>query len=163
MNAPFPPGVLTDQAELARRLERETEGEVLFDLASRGRYATDASIYQAIPIGVFVPKTARDVAIALQIAREMGAPLLPRGGGTSQCGQTTGAALVIDFSKHLRNIVSLDVEGRRVQVEPGDLQGRTAIVDVRPAEYTTPSGDTIRRNEVPYDGWRNANDGRADA
>jgi hypothetical protein len=51
----------------------------------------------------------------------------------------------------------------RVQVEPGDLQGRTAIVDVRPAEYTTPSGDAIRRNKVPYDGWRNANNGRADA
>ena len=119
MNAPLPPGVLADQAELARRLARETEGEVLFDLASRGRYATDASIYQAIPIGVFVPKTQRDVAIALQVAREMGAPVLPRGGGTSQCGQTTGAALVIDFSKHLRNVVSLDVEGRRVQVEPG--------------------------------------------
>ena len=119
MNAPLPPGVLTDQAELARRLARETEGEVLFDPASRGRYATDASIYQAMPIGVFVPKTARDVAIALQLAREMGAPLLPRGGGTSQCGQTTGAALVIDFSKHLRKVLSLDVEGRRVQVEPG--------------------------------------------
>ena len=119
MNAPLPRGVLTDQAELARRLARETEGEVLFDPAARGRYATDASIYQAIPIGVFVPKTQRDVAIALQVAREMGAPVLPRGGGTSQCGQTTGAALVIDFSKHLRKVVSLDVEGRRVQVEPG--------------------------------------------
>jgi FAD/FMN-containing dehydrogenase/Fe-S oxidoreductase len=119
MNAPLPPGVLTDQAELARRLARETEGEVLFDIASRGRYATDASIYQAMPIGVFVPKTQRDVAIALQLAREMGAPLLPRGGGTSQCGQTTGAALVIDFSKHLRKLLSLDIDARRAQVEPG--------------------------------------------
>ena len=69
MNAPLPPGVLADQAELARRLARETEGEVLFDTASRGRYATDASIYQAMPIGVFLPKTARDVAIALQVER----------------------------------------------------------------------------------------------
>ncbi len=119
MNAPLPHGVLADQAELARRLMRETEGEVLFDLAARGRYATDASIYQAMPIGVFVPKTQRDVAIAVQVAREMGAPVLPRGGGTSQCGQTTGAALVIDFSKHLRSVLSLDAEGRRAQVEPG--------------------------------------------
>jgi len=106
-------------AELARRLARETEGEVLFDAASRGRYATDASIYQIMPIGVFVPTTQRDVAVALQIAREMGAPVLPRGGGTSQCGQTTGAALVIDFSKHLRRVLALDVEARRVDVEPG--------------------------------------------
>jgi FAD/FMN-containing dehydrogenase/Fe-S oxidoreductase len=105
--------------ELARRLAKETEGEVLFDMASRGRYATDASIYQIMPIGVFVPKTPRDVAIALQIARETGAPVLPRGGGTSQCGQTTGAALVIDFSKHLRRVLALDVEARRAEVEPG--------------------------------------------
>ncbi|WP_298828587.1 FAD-binding and (Fe-S)-binding domain-containing protein [uncultured Piscinibacter sp.] len=119
MNAPLPSGVLADSAELSRRLQRETEGEVLFDLASRGRYATDASIYQVMPIGVFVPRTPRDVSIALQIARELGAPVLPRGGGTSQCGQTTGAALAIDFSKHLRKLLALDVETRRVQVEPG--------------------------------------------
>ena len=119
MNAAMPSGVLAESAELARRLRRETEGEVLFDIASRGRYATDASIYQIMPIGVFVPKTPRDVGVALQIARELGAPLLPRGGGTSQCGQTTGAALVIDFSKHLRRLLALDAPARRVQVEPG--------------------------------------------
>lgn len=51
----------------------------------------------------------------------------------------------------------------RVQIEPGDLQGRTALIEVRPAEYTAPSGETIRRNEVPYDGWRNASEGRAGA
>ena len=119
MNAPLPRSVLADRDELARRLRRETEGEVLFDIASRGRYATDASIYQQLPVGVFVPKTQRDVAIALQIARELGAPLLPRGGGTSQCGQTTGTALVIDFSKHLRRVLSLDVEALRAEVEPG--------------------------------------------
>ena len=102
-------------------IERREPGptEVLFDIASRGRYATDASIYQQLPVGVFVPKTQRDVAIALQIARELGAPLLPRGGGTSQCGQTTGTALVIDFSKHLRRVLSLDVEALRAEVEPG--------------------------------------------
>ena len=119
MNAPLPRSVLADRDELARRLAKETEGEVLFDIASRGRYATDASIYQQLPVGVFVPKTQRDVAIALQIARELGAPLLPRGGGTSQCGQTTGAALVIDFSKHLRRVLSLDVQALRAEVEPG--------------------------------------------
>jgi len=104
---------------LARRLAAHTGGEVLFDAASRGRYATDASIYQIMPRGVFVPRTAEDVATAIQIARELEVPLLPRGGGTSQCGQTTGRALVIDFTKHLRRIVELDLAAGTVQVEPG--------------------------------------------
>ena len=106
-------------AELAERLRRDTQGEVLFDAASRGRYATDASIYQIMPLGVFVPRTEDDVASALAIARELGVPLLPRGGGTSQCGQTTGAALVIDFSKHLRGVMQVDAEARTAEVEPG--------------------------------------------
>src|SRR5579872_7466972 len=83
---------------LARRLHKETEGEVLFDAPSRGRYATDASIYQIMPVGVLVPKHAADVAAAIDIARDLKVPVLPRGAGTSQCGQTTGAALVIDTS-----------------------------------------------------------------
>ncbi|MEO5845538.1 MAG: FAD-binding protein, partial [Caldimonas sp.] len=104
---------------LARRLRDETESEVRFDAASRGRYATDASIYQIMPVGVLVPKSDRDVAIALQIARELAVPVLPRGAGTSQCGQTTGAALVIDTTKHLRRIVAVDEERRIATVEPG--------------------------------------------
>nr|MBA3588484.1 FAD-binding protein [Methylibium sp.] len=108
-----------EAAELGRRLALETQGEVLFDAASRGRYATDASIYQALPVGVFVPKTPQDVAIAIDIARSLNAPLLPRGGGTSQCGQTTGAALVIDTSKYLRRLIAIDREAMTAQVEPG--------------------------------------------
>src|SRR5579859_4937694 len=73
---------------LAQRLSREIRGAVLFDRASRGRYSTDASIYQVEPLGVIVPETIDDVAAALAIAREAGIPVLPRGGGTSQCGQT---------------------------------------------------------------------------
>jgi len=61
---------------LARRLRQETEGEVMFDIASRGRYATDASIYQIMPVGVLVPKTERDIEVALQIARELKVPVL---------------------------------------------------------------------------------------
>ncbi len=108
-----------EQAELARRLARETRGEVLFDAASRGRYATDASIYQIMPLGAFVPTTDDDVGTALAIARELGAPLLARGGGTSQCGQTTGAALVMDFSKHLRRVLDVDAQAMTAVVEPG--------------------------------------------
>jgi FAD/FMN-containing dehydrogenase/Fe-S oxidoreductase len=104
---------------LARRLRAQTQGEVLFDAASRGRYSTDASIYQITPVGVFVPKTAEEVTTALAIARELKVPVLARGGGTSQCGQTTGAALVIDCSKHLRRVLDVDVAARRAAVEPG--------------------------------------------
>ena len=95
------------------------KGEVLFDALSRGRYSTDASIYQIEPIGVVVPKTAADVAIAAQIAREEGVPLLPRGGGTSQSGQTVGRALVIDFTKYLNRLVSADKDAATCTVEPG--------------------------------------------
>jgi FAD/FMN-containing dehydrogenase len=68
---------------LARRLGREIEGEVLFDPASRGRYSTDASIYQIEPVGVVVPRTPQDVKVAMRIAVEEGIPVLPRGAGTS--------------------------------------------------------------------------------
>ena len=104
---------------LQRRLRAETRGELLFDAASRGRYATDASIYQQMPVGVFVPRSADDVAAAIGIARELKVPLLPRGAGTSQCGQTTGAALVIDQSKHLRRVLAVDPEAMTAEVEPG--------------------------------------------
>jgi FAD/FMN-containing dehydrogenase len=106
-------------AELARRLRAETEGEVGFDVASRGRYATDASIYQVMPIGVLVPRSDRDVAVAIDVARELGVPVLARGAGTSQCGQTTGAALVVDTSKHLRRVLAIESERRTATVEPG--------------------------------------------
>ncbi|MES2957774.1 MAG: FAD-linked oxidase C-terminal domain-containing protein [Pseudomonadota bacterium] len=105
--------------DLEARLRRETRGEVLFDAASRGRYATDASIYQIMPTGVFVPSTPDDVAAAIDIARDMGVPVLPRGAGTSQCGQTVGEALVIDTTKHLRRVLDVDVEAHHATVEPG--------------------------------------------
>ncbi len=107
------------ESALARRLAREIEGEVLFDAASRGRYSTDASIYQIDPVGVVVPKTERDARIAMQIAAEEGVPILPRGAGSSQCGQAVGAALVIDNSKYLNRIVSVDREQATAVVEPG--------------------------------------------
>ena len=72
--------VSTETSELlSRRLESETRGEVLFDNGSRGRYATDASIYQAMPVGVFVPRTTQDVAVAIDIARDLKVPIVPRG------------------------------------------------------------------------------------
>jgi len=104
---------------LSRRLSKEIAGEVLFDRFSRGRYATDASIYQIMPAGVVVARTTDDVAAALDAAREEGLPLTMRGGGTSQCGQTVNSGLVVDTSKYLNRLLELDVEGRRAVVEPG--------------------------------------------
>ncbi|MDP9881174.1 FAD/FMN-containing dehydrogenase/Fe-S oxidoreductase [Variovorax boronicumulans] len=104
---------------LARRLRTDTQGEVLFDDGSRGRYATDASIYQITPVGAFVPTNERDIATAIDIARDLKVPVLARGGGTSQCGQTTGAALVIDNSKHFRKVLEVNVEEGTATVEPG--------------------------------------------
>jgi len=101
------------------RLRREVRGETRFDAFSRGRYATDASIYQIMPAGVVVPRAATDIAAALDAAREAGLPLTMRGGGTSQCGQTVNSGLIVDCSKYLDRILDLDVEGRRAVVEPG--------------------------------------------
>ncbi|WFM72023.1 FAD-binding and (Fe-S)-binding domain-containing protein [Halomonas sp. CKK8] len=105
--------------ELAARLSRELEGEVLFDDASRGRYSTDASIYQVTPVGVAIPRHQRDLALALEVARDAGVPVLARGAGTSQCGQTVGEALVIDSTRWLDEVVEFDPEARTVVVEPG--------------------------------------------
>lgn len=104
---------------LANKLRRELEGEVIFDGFSRGRYSTDASIYQIEPIGVVVPRNEQDIVRAIQIASDESIPILPRGGGTSQIGQTVGEALVIDTSKYFNQIRSFDPEARSVCVEPG--------------------------------------------
>ncbi len=104
---------------LAQRLAREVRGEVLFSAGDRGRYATDASFYQIMPTGVLVPETTDDALAGFAIAREMGVPVTARGGGTSQCGQTVNAGLIIDTSKHLNKVLSFDKEQRTCVVEPG--------------------------------------------
>ena len=103
----------------AAQLRREVQGDVLFDGASRGRYSTDASIYQIEPVGVVVPRSEEDARIAIQIAAEHGVPILARGAGTSQSGQTVGAALVIDNSKYLNQVLAFDREARTAVVQPG--------------------------------------------
>jgi FAD/FMN-containing dehydrogenase/Fe-S oxidoreductase len=104
---------------LERRLKAEGAGEVLFDRASRGRYATDASHYQIMPLGVVVPRTMAEAEHAIAIARAEGVAVTPRGGGTSQSGQTINETLVVDCSKHLTNVLEIDPTGRRAVVEPG--------------------------------------------
>ncbi|MFN0163372.1 MAG: FAD-binding and (Fe-S)-binding domain-containing protein [Burkholderiales bacterium] len=110
---------LLKRSKLAGLLRRHTQCEVLFDAASRARYSTDASIYQIEPVGVAVPTSDADLVMALAIARDLDVPVLPRGGGTSQCGQTVGECLVLDTSKHLNKVVSCEPDARRVTVEPG--------------------------------------------
>ena len=104
---------------LERRLRAELTGEVQFDRFSRGRYATDASHYQIMPIGVVAPRTIEEADRAIAIARSEGATVLARGGGTSQAGQTVGKSLVVDCSKYLTRILDLDVKRARCTVEPG--------------------------------------------
>ena len=104
---------------LERQLGAAITGDVFFDPVNRGRYATDASFYQIMPLGVVVPRTIDEALRALRICRDDGRIVTPRGGGTSQCGQTVNDGVVIDFSKHLNRILSLDVENRICVVEPG--------------------------------------------
>ncbi|HEX3574054.1 MAG TPA: FAD-linked oxidase C-terminal domain-containing protein [Rhodopila sp.] len=123
MSATIADSIMPDNTAFAMRLARNIKGEVLFDRSSRGRYSTDASIYQMEPVGVIVPETIDDVVAAMAIARDEGIPVLPRGGGTSQCGQTVNRALVIDCSKHLRRILHVDADARTALVEPGLVLG----------------------------------------
>jgi FAD/FMN-containing dehydrogenase/Fe-S oxidoreductase len=104
---------------LAARLRREISGDVLFDSFNRGRYATDASFYQIMPAGVVIPRSVDEARRTLAIARDHGQVVTLRGGGTSQCGQTVNDGIVIDVSKHLTRIVSLDVAKGVCAVEPG--------------------------------------------
>ena len=101
------------------RLKKQIEGDILKSSFDRGRYATDASIYQIMPQAVMVPKTWQDVEAALDFAKAEGISLLPRGGGTSQSGQTVNDALVIDFTKHLNSILDYDADAGTATVQPG--------------------------------------------
>ncbi|MGF1445985.1 MAG: FAD-binding and (Fe-S)-binding domain-containing protein [Pikeienuella sp.] len=105
--------------QLTKRLARAVRGPVLASPFDLGRYATDASIYQIAPRAVVVPQSGDDVAAALEIARDERVPLLPRGGGTSQCGQTVNDAVVLDLSKRMNRILEIDPEAQTATVEPG--------------------------------------------
>jgi FAD/FMN-containing dehydrogenase/Fe-S oxidoreductase len=138
----------TPLASLEARLKRELTGEVLFDAWSRGRYATDASIYQIEPLGVVIPRTADEAVRAAEAAVAEGVPILPRGAGTSQCGQTVGAALVIDNSKHLNRLLEVDAAAATAWVEPGivldDLNARLKPLGLwYPVDVSTSAQATI--------------------
>jgi FAD/FMN-containing dehydrogenase/Fe-S oxidoreductase len=106
-------------AELRRALRAAVRGEVRFDRGSRALYASDASNYRQVPIGVVVPRDADDVIAAVKVCREHAAPILPRGAGTSLAGQSCNVAVVIDFSKYMNRIVELNADERFARVQPG--------------------------------------------
>src|SRR5438045_4677639 len=106
-------------AALASALKREIRGEVRFDDGTRALYATDASNYRQVPIGVVVPRDENDVVAAVSLARKFGAPILARGGGTSLAGQCCNVAVVLDFSKYMHAIVEMDPAARFARVQPG--------------------------------------------
>src|SRR5690242_15573082 len=112
-----PPRALFRQVE--RALAKAIDGEVRFDPGSRALYATDGSNYRQPPIGVVIPKTPHDVEAAIAVCRKFEMPVLSRGCGTSLAGQCCNHAVVLDFSKYLHRIRSLDPEARRAVVEPG--------------------------------------------
>src|SRR5438093_10765156 len=108
-----------DAAALAASLKRWIRGEVRFDNGSRAMYATDASNYRQVPIGVVLPQSTDDVIATVALARKFGAPILARGGGTSLAGQCCNVAVVMDFSKYMHHIVELNPREKFARVEPG--------------------------------------------
>jgi FAD/FMN-containing dehydrogenase len=119
------PGFSSRAAEsLAARLRQKIRGEVRFDPGTRALYATDSSNYRQAPIGVVIPRDKEDIIEAVAICREQGAPLLPRGGGTSLAGQCTNVAVILDTSKYLYNILEISPDRRIARVEPGTVLDR---------------------------------------
>src|SRR5207244_4904763 len=110
--------------DLAADLRRAMRGEVRFDAGARATYATDASNYRQVPIGVVLPRDADDVVAAMAVCRDHRAPVLARGGGTSLAGQCCNVAVVFDYTKYMRHLIALDPERRQARVEPGLVLGR---------------------------------------
>ncbi len=110
---------MLDFQRLERELRSAVAGEVRFDDGARAVYASDASNYRQVPIGVVLPRSTDDIVTAVAMCRAHGAPLLARGGGTSQCGQGVNVAVVIDCSKYLHHVLGVDAHAGLARVEPG--------------------------------------------
>ena len=121
--APPAPAHDVDLAALARDLAAVVDGEVRFDAGSRGAYATDASNYRQVPLGVVVPRTVEAAGAAVEVCRRHHAPVLSRGGGTSLAGECTNTAVVLDWSKYCHRLLEVDRENRTCLVEPGIVDG----------------------------------------
>jgi FAD/FMN-containing dehydrogenase/Fe-S oxidoreductase len=114
-----PVGTFPDARELEQELKRTVRGDVRFDRGSRALYATDASNYRQVPIGLVIPRDEADVVAAVAACRKFGAPILPRGAGTSLAGQCCNVAVVLDFTKYMDAILELDAQRKFARVQPG--------------------------------------------
>ena len=132
-------------AGLATACASALRGEVLFDPFSRGRYSTDASIYQIEPIGVALPRDAEDVEAAIRLAREEGFPVIARGGGSSQNGQTLGRALVMDTSRYMNQLLEVDAQAGTAVVAAGHRARRAEPQAARAPAGPSPSTSPPRR------------------
>ena len=136
-----------DATDLVAELRQNVAGEVRFDAMSRQLYSTDASIYRIEPVGVVLPRNADDVVAVIETSARHGVPVLPRGGGTSLAGQTVGHAVVIDFSKYMREVVEVNAEERWVRAQPGiildelNLQLRPLGLEFAPDPSTSNRGN----------------------
>ena len=143
-------------SELGEKLNTHVAGDVAVDAFTRGRYATDASIYQMMPSAVVAPERVEDIPAILAIAAEFEVPVTARGGGTSQCGQTVNRGVIVDNSRYLNNLLELDVKNRTCRVQPGivldDLNrqlkphGLWFPVDVSTASRATIGGMTANNS-----------------
>lgn len=124
-----------DRPELVDALETRVSGEVRFDRYSRGLYATDASIYEVMPVGVVFPQSTADVAAVMRYCAEHEIPVLPRGGGTSLAGQAVNEAVVLDFTRYMDAIIDISPEIAQATAEPGvvlgDLNAELEPVDLK--------------------------------
>lgn len=137
-----------DTQDLVDELRRDITGEVRFDKVTRAIYSTDASIYQIEPIGVVLPKIEDDVIAVIEVAKRYGVPVLPRGGGTSLAGQAIGHAIVIDFSKYMRNILDLNTDEGWVKVQPGVVLDELNLSLKSTGMHFAPDPSTSNRSNV---------------
>ena len=130
---------------LKDKLAKVIEGEVRFDAGTRALYATDASNYRLVPIGVVIPRHEEDVRRAVALARENRLPILSRGGGTALAGQTTNTALVLDFSKYMNTVRQVDPDQRVALVEPGVVQAQLNVAAAKYGLFFAPDPATKDR------------------
>ncbi len=110
---------MKDTEKLAKALQERVSGSVSFEAGTRALYAMDGSNYRQVPIGVVIPRTIEDVVAAMDVCREFGAPIFSRGGGTSLCGQCCNVAVVLDWTRHLNQILELNASEQYARVRPG--------------------------------------------
>src|SRR5688572_27994687 len=141
--------------DLVDALKKRLTGEVRFDKVSRFLYSTDASIYEIEPLGVVIPRTHEDVFATMEIARDFGVPVLPRGAGTSLAGQTVGEAVVMDMSKYLNRVLEVNTEEGWAIVEPGVVQEQLNL-HLKPKGYLF-GPDTSTANRATLGGMMGNN------